>query len=314
MRLNYAHPPSTASLNMPIEITQSAESEAVADDELKAAPDAESQAVEGDAAQGAEGEAGSEGGSAEGGEGELLVTIGDESPPAEEAEHSAPQWVKDLRKQNRELVRKTRDLEQRLQVAQPVQQAVAPGLKPTLAGCEYDEEKFAADLEAWHERKLRADEQQREAERKQQAQAAEWNKRLDGYKKQALQLRIPNFEAAEEVVRDTLNVTQQSLIIKACKQPALMVAALGNNERKARELAAITDPVEFVAEVVRTEAQLRTQARKPSTAPEKAAPRSSMSGASAVDSELARLQAQAAKTGDRTPVVRYLQGKARQTA
>jgi hypothetical protein len=48
--------------------------------------------------------------------------------------------------------------------------------------------------------------------------------------------------------------------------------------------------------------------------PEKAAPRSSMSGASAVDDQLAKLQAQAEKTGDRTPVVRYLQGKAKQTA
>ena len=281
-------------------------------DAMQAASEAELQAPataeDDEAAEGAAPAA-----AAEGSPDELIVTIGDEVAP-EEDERTAPTWVKDLRKQNRELVRQTRDLEARLSQAQPVQAAVVVGAKPTLAAVDYDEDKYAAELEAWHERKSHAAEREREAQRQQEAQAADWQKRIGTYKAQAIALRVPHFEQAEEVVKDAFNTVQQGLIIKACKQPALMVAALGNNERKARELAAISDPVEFVAEIVRTEAQLKTQSRKPATKPEAPAPRSSMSGASAVDNVLSKLQAQAEKTGDRTPVVRYLQGKAKQAA
>jgi hypothetical protein len=238
----------------------------------------------------------------------LIVTIGDEQP-AEEDERTAPSWVKELRKSDREKTRRIRELESRLHQAVPAQQAVVAGPRPTLKDFDYDEDKFSAELDAWHSRKSAADEQVREAQRAQQAQAEDWQKRVNNYRAQAAALKVPNFEAAEEVVRDTLSITQQGLIVRACKQPALMVAALGNNTRRARELAEITDPVEFVAELIRTETQLKTQARKPATAPEKQMPRSSMSGAAAVDNQLAKLQEQASKTGDRTQVVRYLQGK-----
>lgn len=239
---------------------------------------------------------------------ELVVTLGDEQP-AEEDERTAAPWVRDLRKQNRELVRKTRDLEARLKQSTPAPAAVIVGARPTLAGCEFDEDRFTAELDAWHGRKAQADEQQREAERAQQQAAQAWERRLGDYRKQAQALRVPGFDAAEEAVKDAFSVVQQGLLIRACKQPALMVAALGNNERKARELAAIADPVDFVAEVVRLEAQVKTQARKPSTAPERMAPRSTANQASAVDSQLTKLQAEAAKTGDRTKVVAYLRGK-----
>lgn len=243
----------------------------------------------------------------------LVVTIGDEHPP-EDDERSAAPWIKELRKQNRELVRRTRHLEQQLQQQQPAPAAVVVGPKPTMAACDYDEDKFASEMEAWHGRKAKADEQQREAQRQQETQAADWQKRLQNYRSQAAALRVPGFEQAEETVRDTFSVVQQGLLIRACKQPALMVAALGNNERKARDLAAITDPVEFVAEVARLEAQVKTQARKPAAPVERMPPRSSTAGAAAVDNQLAKLQAEADRTGDRTKVVAYMRGKQVQAA
>lgn len=259
-----------------------------------------------DGAQGAE--AAAEDGAAD----ELVVTLGDETPP-EEDERAAPAWVKDLRKQNRELVRKTRDLEAKLQQAQPAPVAIEVGPEPDAEAYEtWTQEgaaKFKADWREWMARKTKAEEQQREAQRAQQAQADAWQKRLAEYQKQKTALRVPGIEQAEETIRDTFNTVQQGLLIRACKQPALMVAALGNNERKARDLAAITDPVEFVAELVRLETTVKTQARKPTTSPEHAVPRSSVSGAAAVDNQLSKLQAEAAKTGDRTKVVAYLRGK-----
>ncbi len=300
---------------MPIEITPATET----DDELPAGNDAANELPAGDDGEaaageaGAEGAAGAEGEAGDGAGDELVVTIGDEAAPIED-EKAAPPWVKELRRSDREKTRRIRELEQRLAAAQPVQPAAVAGPRPTLAGCDFDEDKFSAELDAWHGRKRQAEDSEREAERSKQAHAAAWQKQLDGYKQQAAALRVPNFAAAEEAVKDTFSVVQQGLIIKACKQPALMVAALGSNDRKARELAAITDPVEFTAEIARVEVQLKTQTRKPATLPEKAAPRSSITGASAVDGELAKLQERAAKTGDRTQVVRYLQGKAKQAA
>lgn len=237
-------------------------------------------------------------------DGELVVTLGDEPAP-EEDESKAPQWVRDLRKADREKTRRIRELEARLQQAQPAPSQVVVGARPTLAEFDYDEDKFAIALDSWHGRKAQVEAQQREAERQQQAQAEAWQKRLGEYKKQAQALRVPGFEQAEEVVRDVFNTVQQGLLIRACKQPALMVAALGNNDRKARELAAINDPVEFVAEVVRLEAQVKTQARKPATAPERTPPRSSATAAAAIDNQLEKLRQEAARTGDMSPVLAY---------
>jgi len=239
---------------------------------------------------------------------EVVVTIGDETPPTEEDERRAPAWLRDLRQQNRSLVRRTRELEAQLKQTQPAPALVEVGAKPSLAACDFDEDRFAAELESWHDRKAKAEQQTREAQRAQVQAAEAWQKRLGEYEKQKAALKVPGLAAAEETCRDVFSVTQQALIIKACKQPALMVAALGLNEKEARRLAGITDPVEFTAELVRTEMQVKTQSRKPPP-PEKPVPRSSVSGAAAVDSTLAKLQEKAAKTGDRTEVVRYLQGK-----
>jgi hypothetical protein len=262
-------------------------------------------------AEGAEGAATAE----QADEGELVVTIGDEAPAEEEADpQQAPAWVKELRKSNREKDRRIRELEAKVATVAPAPVEVVVGLKPTLASCEYDEDKFAADLEAWHDRKRQADEakaQQETASRKSQEQ---WQAKLAGYGAGKTALRVSDFEDAEEQVLQTLNAVQQGIIVQGVKNPALVVYALGKNPKKAKELAAITDPVVFAVAIGELGAQLKVSSRKPATLPEKTAPRSSMSGASAVDDQLAKLQAHAEKTGDRTPVVRYLQGKQKQTA
>lgn len=237
-------------------------------------------------------------------EGELVVTLGEEPAP-EEDESKAPQWVRDLRKQDREKTRRIRELEAKLQQAQPQPAAVIVGERPTLAACDYDEDKFAAELDKWHERKAKADRQREEQERLQQAQQEAWQRRLGEYRKQAQSLRVPGFEQAEEAIKDTFSTVQQGLLIRACKTPALMVAALGNNERKARELAAINDPIEFVAEIVRLEAQVKTQSRKPATPPERMAPRSSATSGAAIDNQLEKLREEAARTGDMSKVLAY---------
>ena len=45
---------------------------------------------------------------------EVVVTIGEESPPPEEDEKQAPEWVRELRKNHRELVRENRELKEKV--------------------------------------------------------------------------------------------------------------------------------------------------------------------------------------------------------
>lgn len=248
---------------------------------------------------------------------EVIVTIGDAAPADEDADHQqAPAWVKDLRKANRE---KDRAIRERDAEIARLKGAAAPapvvlGAKPTLQGCDFDEAKFESELEAWHARKAELDAQAAAKAKTEEAQRNAWQAKLDAFARSKAALRVADFDDAEEAVDSLWSVTQRGILIQGAGNPAALKYALGKNPAEAKRLAAITDPVLFTWALAQLESKVKIQARKPATAPEKVAPRSSMSGASAVDNELARLQAQADKTGDRSQVVRYLQGRARQAA
>jgi hypothetical protein len=74
---------------------------------------------------------------------------------------------------------------------------------------------------------------------------------------------VPNFEDAEGVVQETLSKPQQAIIVQGAKNPALVIYALGNNPTKARELARISNPVEFAFAVANLEAQLKVNRKTP---------------------------------------------------
>ena len=237
----------------------------------------------------------------------LIVTIGDETPPEEAEENAAPTWVKDLRRQNREMARALRQRDEELTRLKGSGQAAAVvvGEKPTLAGCEFDEAKFEAELSAWHDRKRQADDAQRERQQAEQKAQQAWQATLSGYKAAAAQLKVANFEEAEQTVQDSFSVVQQGIMLKALKQPALVVYALGMNPKKAKELAAITDPVEFAGEVARLETQIKAQPRKSPPPPTRNIGGGTGGSGVGGDLELARLEKEAQRTGDRSKVVAY---------
>jgi hypothetical protein len=242
---------------------------------------------------------------------EVVVTIGDEQPAEEENEEHqpAPAWVRDLRKQNRELNRELREARQKLNQSAPAVPAEQPlGAKPTLESMGYDAAKYESELEKWHEKKRKADEDaaKKEAEKKQEAER--WNSKLNAYKTAKDTLGVPDFEDAEEVVLGLLNPVQQGIIVQGAKDPALFVYAIGKNEKAAKELAAISDPVEFTFAVARLEGQLKVTSRKPATAPETRISGNSRPSGS-TDSTLERLRAEAEKTGDYTKVTAYKRQK-----
>lgn len=236
---------------------------------------------------------------------EVDVYIGDAPPPAEEKEQ-APEWVRELRKKSREDARRIRELEAKLAAQkEPAPAAPKLGPKPSLKDddVDYDAEKFEAKLAEWHEAKRKVDEANAEALKRQDAMVAEHRARLEGYAKAKTALKVKDFDDAEEVVVGTLSIPQQDLLIKATDAPAVVVYALGKNPAKAKELAAITDPVKFVSAIAKLEAQVKVSNRK---SPPPAEPTPSGTGRlSGTDSTLEKLRAKAEKTGDYSEVVAY---------
>ena len=235
---------------------------------------------------------------------EVVITIDGETPAPEEKE-PAPAWVKELRKQNRELARQNRELQAKQQIQPATQKTAVLGPKPTLEGYDYDGEKFAEELEKWHATKQEVAQQEAKAKADQESAQKSWQTTLESYATKRAALKVPDYEDAEEATQNALNVTQQGILLQGAENPAHIVYALGKNPKKAAELAAITDPVKFAFAVAKLEQGLKVTNRKAS----KPAPEKTLSGSGAksgtVDSNLDRLRAEAAKTGDYTKVVAF---------
>lgn len=237
---------------------------------------------------------------------ELIVTIGEEAPPQEE-EKPAPEWVRELRKQHRELQKRNRELEAKLNQDQ-APKTPEIGKKPTLEDFDYDAEKFEASLAQWFERKRQADEQAAKVQADIEKQQQEWQAKLEGYGKAKAELKVRDYDDAENIVQESFNVTQQGVILQGADNPALLVYALGKNPKKAKELASISDPVKFAFAIAKLETQLKVTNRKAAPPPEKTIQGGGRVSGS-VDSTLDRLRAEAEKSGDYTKVFAYKKQK-----
>lgn len=244
---------------------------------------------------------------------EVLVSIGEESPPQSE-EPRAPEWVRELRKQNREKERRIRELEAKLQTTtQTENKPVVLGAKPKLEDHDYDTDKFEAALSDWYERKRATDQEAEKARQAEQAQLDAWQSRLDSYGKARAELKVRDFEDAESTVQELLDVTQQGIVVQGADNPALVIYALGKNPKKAKELADIKDPVKFAFTVAKLERELKVTNRKAAPPPERTVQGTGRVSGS-VDSTLERLRTEAEKTGDMTKVMAYKrQLRAKQT-
>lgn len=236
---------------------------------------------------------------------EVVVTIGDTEPaPVDEAADSPV--LRTVRQKLRETQRRLRELEAK--AAPAPEQLPVIGKKPTLEELDYDTDKFEHALMQWHESKRKVEEHKQRQQQAQQAQQAEWESRLQGYTQAKQALKVRDFDDAEAVAQETFNVTQQGIILQGAANPALLVYALGKNTAKAKELAAITDPVKFSFAVARLETELKTAPRKPATAPESTVkPTARASGV--VDDRMAALKAKAEKYGDYSEYLAYKRSK-----
>lgn len=241
---------------------------------------------------------------------EFVITVGDEEPePSDDDDFSgkpAPTWVKDLRKKEREARKRIKELEAQVQQAKPTEKPIEVGPKPKLADFDYDEDQFESAVEQWHERKRQVEQQQavKQAEEEKAKQA--WQAKMQSYeeRRQNVASKVRDFEEVEEAAKDKLTATQQGILIHAADNPELILYHLGKNPKKAQELSEITDPIQFAFAAAKLDSQMKIQTRKPSTQPERK-PSGSAGLSGVVDQKLAQLEAKAAKTGDRTELIKY---------
>lgn len=244
---------------------------------------------------------------------EVVVLIEGESPPQEEEEavEEAPKWVKELRKTHKEVVRKNRELEEKLKTLEKpkAEEPVVLGAKPTLRDYDYDDEKFEAALEAWHDRKLKASAQEAEKQKQQKATQDAWAAKVEAYNKARTALKVRDYDEVAANAGEVLNATQQGIIVAGSENPALVVYAIGKNPKKAAELSKIQDPVQFAFAIAKLEGQLKVSNKRSAPPPEKVVSAGTGRSSGSVDSTLERLRAEAEKSGDYSKVIAYKKSK-----
>ncbi|WP_049082877.1 hypothetical protein [Acinetobacter nosocomialis] len=249
---------------------------------------------------------------------EFDIVVGDEKPEEQEEDNfhgqPAPEWlkkeraaIKEIRKQERARERRIKELEEQLN-SKSKPEAIELGEKPKLEDFGYDEDnpEYIEALEKWVDRKFQLKEQERKKQEEQEKAQKVWQDKLNSYetKKTAIKSKVRDFDEAEELARDALSQTQQGILIHAAEKPELLIYHLGKNPQKAKELAAITDPIQFAFAAAKIDAQIKMTARKPSTSPERK-PSGSASFNNGPDKRLEELEREADRTGDRTKIIEY---------
>lgn len=248
----------------------------------------------------------------EGPEGFDVVIEGEEPPKQDDDPYRgqpAPEWVKELRVRDKENQKRIKELESELSVHRKPAE-IKLGEKPTFESSGFDEEEFERQLTDWHAKKAQFDQQEKAKQAEQEKVAQQWQERVKNYdvKKTAIKTKVHDYDEAEEIARDTLTQTQQGILISGADNPELLIYHLGKNPAKAKELAAIQDPIQFAFKLAKIDAQLKVQQRKPTTSPEKKVEGSApLSGI--VDAKEAELEKKALKTGDRTELIQYRKSK-----
>jgi len=233
---------------------------------------------------------------------EVVVTIGGIEPEAPSEEEKSSNF-KQLREHARKLERENRELKRQ---SNPEVQAL--GKEPTLSDpdIDYDEDKLRVKMRDYLERERKIKEQDTRIAEEQRKQDEAWQRKLASLGEQKAALGLKDYDEAELSVQEILSDKQQAIIVKGAKNPALVLYALGKNPSKAKELAAMSDLVEYAFAVANLENKLEMTKKTAPPAPEGRIPASG-SKAGGLDSHLARLEAEASKTGDRSQVIRYKQ-------
>ena len=242
----------------------------------------------------------------------LEISLGEENEDDKEEKEldgKAPDWVRNLRKTTKEQQKRIKELEQEVakrNTPQSQDDELLPP-KPNMHddGIDYDQDAYDEAMIAWLDKKKAIESRKKEAEKAQETIQREWDEQVQNYEKRKADLKskVKDFDDADDVYKSTLSVVQQAIVVKGAANPEHIAYALGKNPSKAKELAAITDPIRFAFAIANLEKVItvkKREAPKPETSV-----KSGAASSSAVESQLERLREQAIKTGDMSPLLAF---------
>lgn len=224
---------------------------------------------------------------------EEVPGFGDEAAPASEGDNSV---IRDMRQKLREKERRIAELERSQQP-----KAIEVGEKPTLESCEYDEERFETELDAWKSRKAKAEQQEAQVKERTERERAAWTERAKAYERDKQRVNVSDYDKAESEVFTTLADETQALIMLT-EKPAALIYALSRNPAKLEELSKL-DLARAAMLIGKLEDKL-TMTKRTSVTPDRAVKGNAQRGGKA-DKELERLEKEADRTGDRTKLIAY---------
>jgi hypothetical protein len=240
---------------------------------------------------------------------QLVISLEGEEDAADDVDDGQPTLVRKLRAEIRDRNRQLRDLERRVQSSAPPA-IVSAGPEPTLEGCDHDEARFKSEYATWMRRKVEADATAENARKTQEQQQAQWTRRLATVDAEVSRMRLPEADDAREAFETQLSPLQQAIILSGpddAKMSGQLRYAIGRNPTVAQRIAKIEDPVKFTLAIAELMHKMKVTKKGAPPPPEKRV-RTGTPGRGAgggVDNQLARLQAEAAKTGNYTKVTAY---------
>lgn len=209
---------------------------------------------------------------------EYSLRIGDEEIQLTEEDDDhvdgqpAPQWVKDLRKNNREKEKELRELRRELEQfkskpaeQQPMQQVDVIPQKPTLESCDYDEVAFEQAVTDWYEKKSRAEQSKQQQQRQQQEYQQRFQQRVEAHQKRASTLPVKDYQQMEEIVRTEVPDLHKEILIHCADEGSELIAyGLGKSQQLRQRVAAETDPLRaaFLLGQISKQVSLAPKARK----------------------------------------------------
>ena len=233
---------------------------------------------------------------------ELVVGSGDEIEAEDDG--TAPAWARELRHKFREVSRENAELKAKKTEPEEIVDE-DPGPKPKLADFDYDEDAFDAARDKWDEKRRSIEARKSDAQRQREAAQRAWEEKVSDFAAKRAELKRPDMEEAEIAVAAHLPPERVRAIIEFGHHynAAALMLALGKSPARLEQLAKIENAADFVFALAKLSGDLKMTRRK--TPPPPIDPVRGSAPLSGGDKELERLEREAAKSGDRTAVVRY---------
>lgn len=229
---------------------------------------------------------------------ETVVTFGDEELP--EAAPAETDLIKHLRNELRESKKALAEVRK----ATPVELEIVVGKEPDLESCGYDEDVFRTEYRAWVDRGRQAEKAKERREQQATKANEEWAGELRRYEQGKAKLGFADVKEVEDVVTDKLDQVQQSILVMAADNPALVLYSLGKHPAKLADIAKIQNPVKLAAAIVKLEGTLKVTTRRKAPAPDEVT-RGSAGVSAGSDKTLEKLEKEAERTGNRTALIAY---------